>query len=106
MIYDPYWRKLTDCSFVNLSPFGFNPMILSLALVLRLGQSITVESNTKEGERNALLDQKGWNNSIGFPDGSSTRICLPPLPVTISLRNFAPRPFSSWTVASRSSTPS
>src|SRR2546426_491507 len=31
----------------------------------------------------ALLDraQKGWNSSIGLPDGSSIRICLPPLPV-------------------------
>lgn len=28
----------------------------------------------------------GSNSSIGLPDGSLTRICLPPMPVTISLR--------------------
>ena len=28
----------------------------------------------------------GSNSSIGLPDGSSTRICLPPTPVTMSLR--------------------
>ena len=28
----------------------------------------------------------GSNSSTGFPEGSSTRICLPPMPVTISLR--------------------
>ena len=28
----------------------------------------------------------GSNSSIGFPDGSSSRICLPPRPLTMSLR--------------------
>jgi len=32
----------------------------------------------------------GSNNSTGFPAGSSTRTCLPPIPDTISLRNLAP----------------
>ena len=32
----------------------------------------------------------GSNSSTGLPDGSSTRICLPPTPVTISLRKRAP----------------
>src|ERR1035437_9189575 len=31
----------------------------------------------------------GWNSSIGLPDGSSSRICLPPTPVTMSLRKCA-----------------
>ena len=29
----------------------------------------------------------GWNNSTRFPEGSTSRICEPPGPVTISLRN-------------------
>ncbi len=45
-----------------------------------------------------------WKSSTRFPEGSSTRICLPPTPVTISLRNRAPRSRRSATVASRSST--
>jgi hypothetical protein len=46
----------------------------------------------------------GSNNSIGLPDGSSSRICRPPFPSTGSLRNvhFAPR--SRSTSAGRSST--
>ena len=32
----------------------------------------------------------GSNSSTGLPDGSSTRICLPPTPVTMSLRKRAP----------------
>jgi hypothetical protein len=32
----------------------------------------------------------GWKSSIGLPAGSSSRICFPLLPVTISLRKLAP----------------
>ena len=35
-------------------------------------------------------DRIGSNNSTGLPDGSSARICLPPVPVTTSLRNRTP----------------
>ncbi len=38
----------------------------------------------------AWYAQKGWNNSIGLPDGSSIKTCLPPFPVTIALRKRAP----------------
>src|SRR5580692_6965089 len=34
--------------------------------------------------------RRGWNSSTGLPDGSSTMICLPPTPLTISFRNRAP----------------
>jgi hypothetical protein len=46
----------------------------------------------------------GSNSSTGLPDGSSTRICLPPTPVTISLRKVAPLARRSWTVATKSGT--
>ena len=36
----------------------------------------------------------GWNNSTKLPEGSTSRICEPPGPVTMSLRN--------WTLAARS----
>lgn len=45
-------------------------------------------------------------SAIRFPAGSSTRTCLPPLPVTISLRKMAPASRSRFTIASRSSTSS
>ena len=32
----------------------------------------------------------GWNSSTTLPDGSSRRICFPPGPSTMSLRNVAP----------------
>jgi hypothetical protein len=32
----------------------------------------------------------GSNNSTGLPEGSSSRICLPPTPTTISFRNETP----------------
>ena len=38
----------------------------------------------------ACLGKIGSNSSTGLPDGSSTRICLPPTPVTMSLRKWAP----------------
>ena len=41
----------------------------------------------------------GWNSSIGLPAGSSTRICLPPTPVRISLRNR--RGWREWAAAVR-----
>ena len=46
----------------------------------------------------------GWNSSTTLPEGSSRRICFPPGPVTMSLRNDAPRSRSSATSASMSST--
>src|SRR5215217_8516047 len=42
---------------------------------------------TCEGRRQFL---GGSKSSMGLPEGSSSRICLPPLPPTISLRNCAP----------------
>ncbi len=33
----------------------------------------------------------GSNTSIGFPEGSSAMICLPPMPVTMSILNRTPR---------------
>src|SRR5215469_8818955 len=40
------------------------------------------------------LGYAGSNNSTTFPAGSSIRICLPPGPVTISLRKLTPSPRS------------
>ena len=40
----------------------------------------------------------GWNNSIGLPEGSSTRTCLPPLPSTIGLRKRTPAVFRLSTI--------
>jgi len=41
---------------------------------------------------------------MGFPEGSSSRICLPPMPATISLRKWAPASRRASTVAARSLT--
>src|SRR5689334_17918583 len=46
----------------------------------------------------------GWNSSTRLPDGSTSRTCEPPGPVTMSLRNFAPAARSRATSAGRSST--
>src|ERR1044071_349859 len=46
----------------------------------------------------------GWNSSIGLPEGSSSRICWPPGPVTMSLRNLSPPARSRPTSAAMSST--
>src|SRR5690606_21252423 len=45
----------------------------------------------------------GSSNSIGFPAGSSSRICFPPLPCTISFLKLAPFLLSFSTVAVKSS---
>src|SRR5881628_1291542 len=39
---------------------------------------------------NLASSRIGSNNSTGLPDGSSTRICLPPTPVTMSFRKWTP----------------
>ena len=49
-------------------------------------------------------DQVGWNSSIGLPDGSLTKIWLPPFPTTISLRQLHPAFFNFSTVAAKFST--
>src|SRR6266540_4158418 len=46
----------------------------------------------------------GWNSSMGLPAGSSSRICDPPGPVTISFRKDSPAARSRSTSAARSST--
>src|SRR5262245_25425603 len=46
----------------------------------------------------------GSNNSTGLPSGSSTWICLPPGPFSISLRKRSPAFFSASTRVGRSST--
>ena len=46
----------------------------------------------------------GSNSSTGLPDGSSTMICLPPVPLTMSLRKCAPTPRSSASRLARSLT--
>jgi hypothetical protein len=46
----------------------------------------------------------GWKSSIGLPDGSSSRICEPPGPVTMSFRNGTPAARSRSTSLARSST--
>ena len=48
--------------------------------------------------------EAGWNSSTTLPDGSWSRICLPPGPSTMSLRNVAPASRSRATSASMSST--
>jgi len=53
----------------------------------------------RRGQRRA-----GWNSSTRLPDGSTNRICDPPGPVTISLRNCAPASRNRATSAGRSST--
>ena len=46
----------------------------------------------------------GWKSSIGLPEGSSSRICWPPGPLTMSLRNVRPAARSRSTSAAMSST--
>jgi pyruvate/2-oxoglutarate dehydrogenase complex dihydrolipoamide acyltransferase (E2) component len=46
----------------------------------------------------------GSKSSTGFPEGSSSRICLPPRPVMISLRKRTPELRSDSTSSTRSST--
>ena len=46
----------------------------------------------------------GWKSSTGFPDGSSSTICRPPGPVTMSLRNDTPPSRKRDVSASMSST--
>ena len=46
----------------------------------------------------------GWNSSIGLPAGSSSRICRPPGPLTMSFRNEIPAARSCSTSASMSPT--
>jgi hypothetical protein len=46
----------------------------------------------------------GWKSSIGLPAGSSSRICRPPGPLTISLRNVRPAERSRSTSRAMSST--
>jgi hypothetical protein len=51
-----------------------------------------------------LIGSAGRNSSIGLPEGSSSRICLPPGPVTMSLRKGTPSARRRLTSASMSST--
>ena len=46
----------------------------------------------------------GSNNSTGLPDGSSIRICLPPTPVTMSLRKWVAASRRARTMSARSVT--
>src|SRR2546428_6566233 len=46
----------------------------------------------------------GSKSSMGLPEGPSTRVCLPPTPVTNSLRKRTPALRSLATVAARSGT--
>src|SRR5207253_1331200 len=48
--------------------------------------------------------QAGWNSSIGLPSGSSSWICFPPGPDSISLRKLKPCCFIAATRAGRSTT--
>src|SRR5215216_7763002 len=48
----------------------------------------------------------GSKSSMGLPEGSSSRICLPPLPPTISLRKCALTSHRASTSPARSSTSS
>jgi len=44
----------------------------------------------RSGQSCERYSRLGWNSSTGLPDGSSTRICEPPGPVTMSLRKWTP----------------
>ena len=48
------------------------------------------EALSEAMERTTESRAAGWNSSIGFPAGSSSRICWPPGPLTMSLRNVSP----------------
>jgi alpha,alpha-trehalase len=52
----------------------------------------------------AALDRAGSNSSMALPSGSSSWICRPPGPDSISLRNFSPAFLSSSICAGRSVT--
>lgn len=52
-----------------------------------------------EGQRRA-----GWNSSTRLPEGSTSKICDPPGPTTMSLRNWRPAARKRATSAGRSST--
>ncbi len=67
------------------------------SLGLKIISSIT-------GPDNRAQAPAGWKSSIGLPAGSSNRICWPPGPLTMSLRNVRPAAPSRWTSAAMSLT--
>jgi hypothetical protein len=81
------------------------PQLVPLLDVAGLAQqlAVAIEPGRYESLASSIV---GSNSSIGLPEGSSTRICLPPTPSTISLRKDAPAARSASTLAARSSTSS
>jgi hypothetical protein len=53
------------------------------------GPAVTISAGKLDYD-NLASARVGSNNSTGLPEGSSSRICLPPTPLTISLRKCAP----------------
>jgi ABC-type transport system involved in cytochrome c biogenesis ATPase subunit len=77
----------------NLS--GGEQQMLAIGRALGLGERV--------GDCQGYSCGPSWS-STGFPSGSSTRICLPPGPTSISFRKRAPAPVSAVMVESRFST--
>src|SRR6185503_19234528 len=70
-----------------------------LATLLSVDPFVSCARSEREGRYRA-----GSNSSIGLPSGSSIRICLPPGPVSISLRNWIPACFKAVMHAGKSAT--
>src|SRR5216684_2563031 len=90
--------------------FRISPQIVGCiteqVVLLELRTLLSRELGAYELGRRRASGKIGSNSSMGLPDGSSTRICLPPIPVTISLRKWAPALRSASTVVARSETSS
>src|ERR1035438_2965001 len=68
------------------------------------GMEHMADGAAQGGGSSRASGKAGSNSSTGLPDGSSTRICWPPTPATISLRNLARFLRNFSTVAAKSGT--
>ena len=61
--------------------------LLRYTLILEQGHGGGPEGDEYRPGAGVLHDDAGSNNSTKFPDGSSSKICRPPGPATMSLRS-------------------
>jgi hypothetical protein len=115
----PELTRLTRRPAGELTAAGRGGRRLSLLMALMVGLVCAVAllgrfsawthhggSGVHEPGSSRASRRAGSNSSIGLPDGSSTRICRPPTPSTISLRNRAPCSRNRATISVRSPTSS
>src|SRR5947207_1348059 len=127
MLEAPKWERITTAALAEKLEVseaarhggrGYGkPRRRAIALLDRLPAPVRQERLREEAHRElqrpaplpALIRdrprfQAGWNSSIGLPSGSSSWICFPPGPDSISLRKLKPCCFIAATRAGRSTT--